>query len=331
MTQRCRPLLAAERARLDQVEAGLEPQRARTNGIITWRFGVSSRTRRATRAPGRTARAPSRSGSSPGSRSSGSLDRLELLTSLELAELVAAEVDGPVDDGRGATRFVMRNNEADIFSRNSAWSPRASSARVHTAQGVGDHELARSRPTPSTGRAAVSSARSAMARFTYNRVASGSGRRRQAPGSPTAVTAGAAMPRLDPLVDGAAGPVDGHELPSRNVLGRTAGADDARHAELSAHDGGVAREAPPSAPARRPGASSAPSRAWSSGPRAPHPARGAALDRVHDARAPRRCRAPPRPRGATARARRSARGGTRRFGAERRDRARLTSHRPSSA
>ena len=107
---------------------------------------------------------------------------------------------------------------------------------------------ARSRPTPSTGSAATSSAWSAMARFTYSSVAVGSaadggserrrGRRRERlPG------AGAPARQVRALAHLAGGAVDGDDLAvAQHARGR-AGGDDGRQVQLAADDGGVAGDA----------------------------------------------------------------------------------------
>ena len=70
------------------------------------------------------------------------LDRLELLAALEPAELVGAEVDGPVDDRprREGPGDAQQRRRHPLDELGLAAACRAARG-VHAAEGVGDHEL----------------------------------------------------------------------------------------------------------------------------------------------------------------------------------------------
>ena len=118
-------------------------QRVRTNGIMTCRFGVCSRTRAQEFALEREqVRLANVAIAAAVADHRIRLDRLELGAALEIVELVGPEVDRPVHDGTGLERrrHAQQRGRHPIeeLLRPAARQQRAG---VHPAQGVADHEL----------------------------------------------------------------------------------------------------------------------------------------------------------------------------------------------
>ena len=162
------------------------------------------------------------------------------------AELVAAEVDRPVDDRPGRERAGDAQQRRRPCGRRTRARvpPRAAGAGARPPSASVSMNSARSSPTPSTGSAATRSAWSAhrevhveLRRERLRRPARRPARARSTLADVSAV--GRSTAATSPSNTAPLRAVDGDGLAVVQHLGGAAGADDARHAELAADDRGV--------------------------------------------------------------------------------------------